>query len=196
MTPFRCLVADPPWRAKDALGKRGSEAKYKGTLSVEEIKKFPLPPMAADSYLFLWRVAWMQREALNVAEAWGFEVTGDIVWVKTTSPVRTAFLGPSRAQEEWRFFTLAFGLGRTTRAAKETCLVCRRGKPKPLVKNERDVFLAPLGEHSAKPSEFMELVERLAPGPRAELFARRRREGWTQWGNELEGRPASPAEGA
>jgi N6-adenosine-specific RNA methylase IME4 len=181
VTPFRCLVADPPWRANDSLGPRGAEANYDGTLSVEEVKKFPLPPMAEDS---------------EVAEAWGFEVTGDICWVKLSSPMRTQFLGPSSAQEEWMYFKLHFGLGRTTRAAKETCLVCRRGKPKPLVKNERDVFFAPVGEHSAKPDEFMELVERLTPGPRAELFARRCREGWTQWGNQLEGRPASPAEGA
>lgn len=193
---FKCLLADPPWRHKDKLGKKGAAANYDGTLSIEEIKAFPLPPMARDSYLFLWRVSSMQQEALDVARTWGYEVVGDIVWAKTTKPLQTTFLGPSRAQEEWRFFKFAFGLGRTTRSCKEIALICKRGKARPLVKNERDLFLAPVGlEHSAKPEEFRDLIERLVPGPYAELFARYPRENWTQWGNQLEGRPASPAEG-
>jgi N6-adenosine-specific RNA methylase IME4 len=40
--------------------------------------------------------------------------------------------------------------------------------------------------HSAKPSEFFEMVEAVSPAPRLELFARPRREGWDAWGNEVE----------
>lgn len=39
-------------------------------------------------------------------------------------------------------------------------------------------------EHSRKPDEFGRLVEACSPGPYLELFARFRRKGWHQWGNE------------
>ena len=39
-------------------------------------------------------------------------------------------------------------------------------------------------EHSRKPDEVYNLIEQCSPGPFLELFARFRREGWDQWGNE------------
>lgn len=39
-------------------------------------------------------------------------------------------------------------------------------------------------EHSRKPDELYDLIERCSPGPCSELFARFRRPGWHQWGNE------------
>lgn len=38
--------------------------------------------------------------------------------------------------------------------------------------------------HSEKPEQFQDLVEKLSPGPRVELFARRGRTGWDWWGWE------------
>ena len=43
-------------------------------------------------------------------------------------------------------------------------------------------------EHSRKPDSVHELAEQ-HPGPYLELFARRSREGWDTWGNEI---PATP----
>lgn len=45
-------------------------------------------------------------------------------------------------------------------------------------------FTWPRGKHSAKPEAFLDLVERVSPAPRLELFARRDRLGWDTWGNE------------
>ena len=39
--------------------------------------------------------------------------------------------------------------------------------------------------HSEKPDAAYELVESVSPGPRLELFARRVRNGWATWGNEV-----------
>ena len=39
-------------------------------------------------------------------------------------------------------------------------------------------------EHSRKPDEHYDLVEECSPGPYIELFARFKRPGWHQWGNE------------
>ena len=41
-------------------------------------------------------------------------------------------------------------------------------------------------EHSRKPDELYEIIERCSPGPYLELFARGKREGWDQWGNEVD----------
>lgn len=40
-------------------------------------------------------------------------------------------------------------------------------------------------EHSRKPDEMYEIIESCSPGPYVELFARERRKGWTQWGDEI-----------
>ena len=40
-------------------------------------------------------------------------------------------------------------------------------------------------EHSRKPHQVYDLIERCSPGPFVELFARNPRRGWTQWGDEV-----------
>ena len=178
--PFRVVAADPPWKFGDKLpgGGRGA-AKHYDVLSVEEIERYPLPPIADDALLFLWRVAAMVPEAIRVAKAWGFTPMSEMVWVKTTSSGE-----------------LHFGMGRYVRASHETCIIATRGRAASLVIDHsiRSVFFAEVGEHSAKPDEFFHLVERLYPGPRVELFSRvPTRRDWTLYGREAPGNPEAPA---
>lgn len=173
--PFRVICADPPWSFNDRLpGKGRGAAKHYGTLPVGQICGFiydgrePRFPIADDALLFLWRVASMQSEALDVVRWWGFTLKSEIVWVKKTATGKRHF-----------------GMGRYTRAEHEVCLIASRGKN--IIRDHavRSVFDAPVGRHSEKPEAFYDLVERLAPGPYLELFARRHRPGWTCDGNEL-----------
>lgn len=169
MTAYACLVADPPWRFGDKLPGpgRGAEKHYP-TLSIADLCAFALPPLAADAYLFLWRVSSQVAEAYRVVEAWGFTPKTELVWVKRTETGR-----------RW------FGMGRTLRAEHETCIVAVRGRPTVLNRSTRSTFEAAAGRHSAKPEAFFDLVEALVPGPYVELFARRQRPGWTCLGNEI-----------
>jgi len=164
------LIADPPWPFGDKLpGKgRGAEKHY-DLLSVKDICEFPIPPMHEDAYLLLWRVSSMQQEALDVAKAWGFEIKSELVWRKLTKTGKRHF-----------------GMGRTVRLEHEVCLIGKRGRPETKVKNVRSTFEAKVGRHSEKPDEFYKIVEELFWGPYVEIFARRRREGWHCYGNELE----------
>jgi hypothetical protein len=41
-------------------------------------------------------------------------------------------------------------------------------------------------EHSRKPDEQYEIIRNCSPAPYLELFARKRTEGWTSWGNQAE----------
>lgn len=168
------LSADPPWQLGDSLpGPGRGAAKHYSTLSMFELQRFPLPPLKPDSLLFLWVVESMQEEGLRLARAWGFTPKTSGIWLKKTKTGKRHF-----------------GMGRYLRAEHERFIVAARGQAKNLIldKSVRSVFEGEAGEHSAKPKEFYELVERLMPGPHGELFARARREGWYNYGNEVEGR--------
>jgi len=181
VTPFQVLCADPPWQFNDRLPgvARGAAKNYR-TLSTRELVRFPLPPIADDAALFLWRVAALQRDAVDVADAWGFAVKTELVWLKKTAGGR-----------RW------FGMGRTLRAEHEVALVATRGRPQVLNRSVRSTFVtdldaaglsAPVGRHSEKPEAFYAIVESLFAGPYCELFARRQRPGWTCLGDESDAR--------
>lgn len=166
----RVLVADPPWKFGDSLpGKgRGAEKHY-SCMTTQELCAMELPPTASDCVLLMWRVAAMQREALDVMDAWGFTLKSELVWRKLTKTGKRHF-----------------GMGRHVRMEHEVCLIGVRVRVAPLNHSTRSVFEAPVGRHSEKPDAFYELAEQLYPGPHVELFARRRRPGWTCYGDELE----------
>lgn len=178
----RVLCADPPWAFGDRLPGAGrGAARHYSTMDAGAIARFPLPVLADDCLLFLWRVSAMQEEALFVARAWGFTVKTEIVWEKLTKAGKPHF-----------------GMGRYVRASHETALVGVRGRVKVADRSVRSRFAAAVGVHSEKPEAFYELVERLSPGPYVEMFARRRRPGWRCLGDQLgkedraDGPPVAP----
>lgn len=169
---FRVLLADPPWQFRDRLpGPRRGAAKHYRCLSVEELCAFPLPPLADDCALFLWRVAAMQQEALDVMGTWGFALKGEIVWVKR-----------DRSGKPWN------GMGWTVRGAHETCLIGKRGKPVRRSASVPSTFEAVANRkvHSEKPAAFYDIIESLYDGPYVELFARKPRAGWTGLGDQIQ----------
>jgi N6-adenosine-specific RNA methylase IME4 len=136
-------------------------------MSVNELCRFRLPPLAPNCFLFLWRVSALVDDAYAVCRSWGFVPKTEIVWEKLTPK-----------GNPW------FGMGRYVRASHETAILAVRGKPEPLARNIRSRFSAPAGRHSEKPEAFFDLVEAIAAGPYLELFARRQRAGWTCLGDQ------------
>jgi len=175
--PFRVVLADPAWAFGDSLPGPGRGAvKHYGCMTAREICRMPLPPIASNALLLLWRVAAMQQEALDVCRMWGFTPKSEIVWRKLTAPGKTKGSGNKPH----------FGMGRYVRASHEVCIVAVRGRVKVADASIRSVFEAHVLEHSRKPDEIYSIAERLVPGgPYVELFARRRREGWTSIGDQL-----------
>lgn len=183
-TKFHVIVADPPWAPHDRLPgpSRGAAKQYR-VLSTPELCSFRLPPHAPNALLFLWRLASMPQDALDVIRAWGFAPKSEVVWHKRT-----------------KNGLVHFGMGRTVRMCHETCIVATCGRTAGLIRSNsvRSVFSAPMpvddaGDyiHSAKPEEFFdEIVHPLIGGPLnggpcVELFARRRRLGWVSLGDQL-----------
>lgn len=168
------MVADPAWTFEDAIGSRGAASKY-DCQSLDLIKAYPLPPLADDCVLFLWRMETMLQEALDVVRDWGFDPRkGGMIWRKLTITGKEHF-----------------GLGRIVRGAHEGCIIGTRGRPKINRKNQRSLFSAPVPSrngrpiHSAKPDEFFRIVSSMYDGPRVSLFERTRRDGFDCFGDEM-----------
>lgn len=168
---FAAIYADPPWSFKvwSGEGKDRAAENHYPTMTLEDIKALSVADKAADDCaLFLWAVMPQLPEAFGVIRAWGFEYkTCAFVWVKTT-------------KDGERFAT---GMGYWTRANAEICLLATKGFPKRLNADVHQI-ISPRTEHSRKPDEVPERIERLVSGPYLELFARRPRDGWQSWGNE------------
>ena len=140
-------------------------------MPLEEIQRLPVAALAADDCaLLLWAVMPQLPDALDVIKAWGFEFqTTGFTWVKQNPSGNGLFTG----------------MGNWPRANAELCLLATRGSPMRINADVSQVVITPIGEHSAKPEEVRQRIERLLNGPYLELFGRRAVDGWTVWGNEL-----------
>jgi N6-adenosine-specific RNA methylase IME4 len=189
---FRAGVICPdfpwPFETYSGKGKQRSAERHYETWPLERIIAFApiIERLAApDCALLMW-ITWpLLTVAREVIEACGFKYkTGEFVWVKTKKDAEIITLdgdGLHRGQ------SLS-----GTEANTEPCLLATRGSPLRLSKDVHQVVIAPAGEHSEKPDEIYRRIERLYPGPYLELFARRRRERWRTWGNEIERSAAPP----
>jgi len=206
---FTTIVADPAWQYRDKLRMsavaRSAMDQYKHTMTLDQIAAMatcePDHPVhrsiskakdlriagyriADPAVLFLWitNPFLLSGAGASTCMAWGFEPKQLISWIKgeirlielEDTSIGAAIIGPP-------------GMGHYTRGDTEHMILATRGKAKQLVKarNVRNWFVAPKSEHSEKPEASYLLVERLVPGPYLELFARRRRAGWTHHGDEL-----------
>jgi len=176
---FGVIAADPPWRflVRSPKGEGRSASRHYRTMPFRELVTLPVSSVAApDAWLFLWAVGPMLRHALDLIKAWGFTYSGiGFCWVKTNPRAPQLLLDRN---------SFHVGLGYTTRKNVELCLVARRGHPKRLRRDIRELIIAPRREHSRKPEEFYERIQQFAAGPYLDLFARSERPGFTAWGDE------------
>lgn len=168
------ILTDPQWKfitRSEAGEGRSANVHYK-TEEVDRIKNIPVEALADDDCVMgMWMVDWCPRDALSLIEHYGFtHITTLFTWAKL-----------NESGEGWHM-----GQGYWTRANPEDCWLATRGKPNRLYADVRQLIIAPVMEHSRKPDEQYERIERLAEGPYLELQARRPRKGWISWGDELE----------
>jgi N6-adenosine-specific RNA methylase IME4 len=174
---YRVIYADPPWTFatySDNGKGRSAEAHY-DCMSVKDIAALPVSDWAADdAVLLLWTTDPLLEKALEIVRAWGFVYkTVGFYWAKLNkSQGKLVF-------DDNSFFT---GLGFWTRANPEMCLLATRGKPKRKSSAVKKLVIAPRREHSRKPDEVYDRIEALCDGPYLEMFARRSRPSWDNWG--------------
>ena len=171
---YSTILADPPWRFENRTGKMAPEhqrlLRYP-TMTVEEICEIPVPQVAAaNSHLYLWVPNALLAEGLEVMKRWGFKYKANVVWYKIRKDG-----GPDGR-----------GVGFYFRNVTELILFGVRGHMRTLQpgRTQVNILSTQKREHSRKPDEIYDIVEACSPGPYLELFARFRRPGWDQWGNE------------
>jgi N6-adenosine-specific RNA methylase IME4 len=163
--PYRVIVIDPPWPYE----KRDEDPSHEGvrpyhSMSVEEICAVNVASIAhEDCILWLWVTNHHMREALELLDAWGFELKTILTWAKDR-----------------------MGTGDWLRGQTEHCIMAVRGKPIVTLTNQTTLLHAPVRGHSVKPVEFYALVESLCPAPRyADIFSRyRHNDRWDCHGDE------------
>jgi N6-adenosine-specific RNA methylase IME4 len=171
MFGFDVIVADPPWDFQNyspAGTLKGADPHY-DVMTLDAIKALRVGELARGNCLLLmWTTGWAMAtcQAQEVARAWGFKPTTEMVWQKRTPS------GKAR-----------MGTGYRVRTLHEPVLVCTLGNPRhqPLPSS----FDGVAREHSRKPVEFYDIVAKHTPGAnRCDLFSRETREGFAGWGNE------------
>jgi len=185
---YGAILADPPW-SYEMRSERGHvkspEAHY-ATMSLDEIKALPVADLAGrDCYLFLWSTWPHLPAAMEVMTAWGFRYVTGGAWIKRTV--------------NWH---LAMGTGYVLRSASEPYLVGRIGSPETQSRSERNVLQYPTEicqddvpdlieairrEHSRKPVQMRQMIERLLPASFCcELFGREAWPGHDVWGHQAD----------
>lgn len=172
---FGCVLADPPWRFSNRTGKMAPEhrrlSRY-GTMTIEEIVELPVARLTKPaSHLYLWVPNALIAEGLAVMKAWGFEYKTNLVWYKVRKDG-----GPDGR-----------GVGFYFRNVTELILFGVRGslRTREAGRRQTNILVSRKREHSRKPDELYNIIERCSPGPYIELFARHPHAGWQQWGDEM-----------
>lgn len=179
MTRYRTIVADPPWHvgAGPVWASNGPTRPLSyGTMSLDEIAALPVRGMAErDAHLYVWTINAYLEQTYEIARAWGFKPSTLLTWAKTPNGI---------------------GLGGTYSLTTEHVLFARRGSLKAKERVDSTWWHWKRGAHSAKPEAFLDMVERVSPGPYVELFARRARFGWDYWGDQSLGTATMPEQAA
>ena len=178
MGKYATVVIDPPWPisrigwAKNEMNGVSVDLHY-DTMSIPEITALPINSVLADDALvFIWAVNSFPVEPVQFLTEWGAPYWFKMTWLKNGGiqvPNSPAF------NAEW-------------------CFVGRKGKPQfQDIKAFSTANYWPRGAHSEKPEGFYDLLRRVTPGPRLDIFGRRRIAGFESWGDEAPEGPPLPS---
>lgn len=170
--PLGTIVFDAPWPERGGGKiKRGADRHYAVMpvwQIIETVIRCPLwrPDRERGCHVWIWvtnnRLA--DRSVYLVADALGVRPVTLRTWAKDRH-----------------------GIGQYMPGKTEHVLLCVAGPTRmagPLTPPVTTLLEAPRTRHSEKPPAAMADIERVSPGPRAEIFARLPRPGWYSWGND------------
>ncbi len=163
---FRTIVIDPPWEMKKILREERPKQDvfdYK-TMTIEEITAFPISAIADDDgcHVYLWTTQRYLPHSFEIFKEWGVRYECLLTWVKNVGFTPFSFM-----------------------YSTEHILFGRIGKLDLLKMGKRLDFQAKVQGHSVKPDIFYDLVAEVSPAPRIDVFARKQRDGFKSYGNEI-----------
>lgn len=165
------IALDPPWPF-DTYNDRSPRVvgSHFEPMTIDAIKALPIRRLAAaDCAVFMWGTWPLMRVWASVLEDWGLVYSGlGFDWIKLNADG-----------------SLLRGNGYNTRQNPEPCMLGKIGSPLRLNADVDAVIMARAGAYAEKPDEAYLRMQRLYSGPYLEMFARKPREHWITWGDEL-----------
>ena len=157
-------MIDPPWEYGEEYHPetRRAASPYP-EMSLEKIKEIQ-PPAKDDCILWMWTTHRFMRDAFDIMKHWGFEYKLILTWDKEY-----------------------MGLGQWLRKQCEFCLLGIKGHPVFEGKDTRDIIREQRTTHSTKPEIFYKIVDKICVGRKLDYFARKKRDGWEVFGDEVTG---------
>lgn len=179
---YDLVMCDPPWpwKAYSAAGLgKSPEAQYQ-TMSLRDIENLPVGDLLAPGgVLFLW-ATWplvVQDVPTRMMRMWGVPAKTGGVWAKRTPSGKSRW-GTGYILRSLCEPFLVGSLGSASTSGGKSC-------PNMIETVDWSVIDGVAREHSRKPEEAYELLEKLSPGARrADIFSRQSRPGWDGWGLE------------
>lgn len=178
---YKTIVADPPWQYKgngpassqshrpNSYGASPSSSQRYGSMTIEELKGLPIKNITEEkAHLYLWVTNAFIERGWQLCKDWGFDPKTVVTWGKIKSDG-----------------TPSMKTGYYFRGATEHFIFATKGNLR--LKNKvcrPTLYLSPRLPHSVKPDWFYELVQNCSEGNFLELFARKDRKGWDQFGNQ------------
>ncbi|MCC6127448.1 MAG: hypothetical protein IT426_21020 [Pirellulales bacterium] len=161
---FSTIYADPPWPYNNQAT-RAATCNHYPAMTLDEICNEPVKTLCEDNaHLHLWTTNAFLLNAFEVMDAWGFDYKSCFIWVKPQ-----------------------MGIGNYWRVSHEFLLFGIRGKSPFLDKGQRSWIEMERTEHSRKPAEVRNLIEKVSPGPYLEMYGRQvpSNSTWTVYGNQV-----------
>ena len=171
---YKVVVIDFPWKVSSgpAVMRKMTYGGFDYKMMPDrECLNFPIDDYAAErSTLFMWTVSSKTRLAHQIMETWGYKFYCYIVWDKVSG-------------------TCINGMYQN----HELCLYGYRGRYPKLnwKKPIKTIIRALATKNSEKPDKFYRVVRRTFPGPRIDIFARKRHDGFDAYGDQVEPAPTT-----
>ncbi len=138
------------------------------TMSIEEIKSIPINKIAnIGCHVYCWTTNKFLYETFNVLKSWGVHYHLTLVWTKPS------FIAPAMGYQFATEFLLLGFYQKPMLKFKKIGL-----------KNWINISQS-RNKHSKKPKEFYDLIDKMSPSPKLEMFARDKKDNWDNWGNEV-----------
>ena len=170
MGRYATVVVDPPWELQRTGGhlagkwKPGWEGVTYDTMTIEDIASLPIPDvLGCNARVFCWTTSRFLQDALSLVHQWNTTYSFTMAWIKNRGVQRHN--------------TPCFNV--------EYIVVSKIGSPQ--WNDTRRFSLAnywPWAGGSVKPEGFYDLLRRVTPSPRLDIFGRRAIGGFDSWGLE------------
>lgn len=170
---YKTIVVDPPWPMEkvNMIARTEENIFDYQVMTLAQIandrNRLPIRRLMNKSgcLVFLWTTQKFLPEAYNIMKAWGLKYLFTMVWAKGRGR-QLAGLPQFNCE-----FVLAGRMGNLNFVD---------------TKAFKTLFDGEARNHSQKPKEFYQLLKRITPEPRIDMFSREKHRGFDQYGNETD----------